>query len=229
MAKCTNCGAPLPQNSVVCQYCNSRNAVDLTGIHEYTTHKPEQPRTCPICQIEMDTISIAKQETFYIEKCRQCHGLFFDTGELEALLDKSVQHIQIINYKRLVEISESSLLEQSVTYRKCPVCTKIMNRVNFGTRSGVIIDVCHDHGVFLDAGELRQLMEWRKAGGQYLHEQTKVEFSKLQEKKEQEKRRQLQLEDQEDYSRSWGTNWAKVSRGDRHVLHSLGSLLSKLF
>ncbi len=46
-----------------------------------------------------------------------------------------------------------------------------MTRINFGTKSGVIIDQCSAHGVWLDGGELRRLLTWRKAGGELLHEQ----------------------------------------------------------
>ena len=36
----------------------------------------------------------------------------------------------------------------------CPVCHKLMNRSNYGSGSGVIVDVCGPHGVFFDRGEL---------------------------------------------------------------------------
>jgi len=32
----------------------------------------------------------------------------------------------------------------------------------------VITDSCRDHGVWLDVGEFRQLMEWQRAGGSLL-------------------------------------------------------------
>lgn len=48
----------------------------------------------------------------------------------------------------------------------------MMNRVNFGQRSAVVVDRCLHHGIWLDSGELIHLMEWKKAGGQILHQQT---------------------------------------------------------
>jgi Zn-finger nucleic acid-binding protein len=42
-----------------------------------------------------------------------------------------------------------------------------MSRVNFGYRSGVVIDRCTNHGIWLDSGEITHLMEWKKAGGSY--------------------------------------------------------------
>jgi Zn-finger nucleic acid-binding protein len=55
-----------------------------------------------------------------------------------------------------------------------------MNRVNFGVRSGVVIDKCV-HGIWLDSGELRKLLEWRKAGGQLYHETVITERLKQEE------------------------------------------------
>ena len=41
----------------------------------------------------------------------------------------------------------------------------MMNRMNFGTLSGAIIDVCRGHGTFLDAGELHQIVTFIQQGG----------------------------------------------------------------
>ena len=181
MATCTACSAPLPPSETVCAYCGTRNNVDLTGIHEYTVAAPRSGRTCPRCAVELQTINVLSEGTFLIEQCPDCFGLFFDPGELEALLQSSVDHVYEIDLKRLESLTQTSG-QQPVRYVKCPVCGVFMNRVNFGTRSGVVADRCRDHGVWLDGGELRQLLEWRKAGGQLLHEQAQAERKKEEEK-----------------------------------------------
>ncbi len=43
-----------------------------------------------------------------------------------------------------------------------------MHRKLQGQRSGVVVDSCREHGLWLDSGELRQLMEWSRAGGEKL-------------------------------------------------------------
>ena len=63
----------------------------------------------------------------------------------------------------------------AVRYRPCAVCSDLMNRSLFGHRSGVIVDRCRDHGVWLDAGELRQLLEWTRAGGTLLDQQQRLQ------------------------------------------------------
>jgi Zn-finger nucleic acid-binding protein len=54
----------------------------------------------------------------------------------------------------------------------------MMNRINFGARSGAVIDRCKEHGVWLDAGELRQLCEWMKLGGKLLDKEKTEELKK---------------------------------------------------
>lgn len=175
MANCTSCSAPLSGPSTICEYCGRRNDTNLHGIHKYTVTRPESERICPRCDIPLQTINLKKGEKFYIERCNQCMGLFFDHNELEALLELSVSNVFRIDRKRLDTIN-SELYYRDITqthYIKCPVCREFMARRNFGAKSGVIIDRCSTDGVWLDGGELKRLLEWKKAGGQLLHETIK--------------------------------------------------------
>ncbi|MFY0540274.1 zf-TFIIB domain-containing protein [Nannocystis pusilla] len=60
--------------------------------------------------------------------------------------------------------------ESDVRYRECPRCREVMNRRNFGTISGVIVDECRHHGLFLDAGELEEVEAFLRAGGRAVGE-----------------------------------------------------------
>ena len=53
----------------------------------------------------------------------------------------------------------------NVRYVHCPICTKVMNRENFGRQSGVVIDVCKSHGVWFERGELRSVLVFIDGGG----------------------------------------------------------------
>ncbi len=188
MANCSNCSAPLPPNSIQCDYCGSRNDIDLKGVNYYTTHEAESERICPRCGIRLETIDLKIDGKFLIERCNQCLGLFFDPGELETVLQATVSNVFTVNRSQLDSINATMRSnEYCVTYIKCPVCTKIMNRVNFGAKSGVIVNRCKDHGVWLDGGELRHLFEWMKAGGNLLN-QERQDHLKKDEAGQQERR-----------------------------------------
>ncbi len=186
MANCSGCSAPLPPNSITCEYCGSRNDVDLKNIHYYTTHQCESKRTCPRCELPLITIDLKLNGTFLIERCDDCLGLFFDPNELETLLEVTVTNVFTIDKGRLDNTSPLNKKEYSAIYIKCPVCYKIMNRVNFGIKSGVIVDRCKEHGVWLDGGELRNLFEWMKAGGKLL-QQEREEQQKKEDQREQDR------------------------------------------
>ena len=176
MANCSNCGAPLPLHSTVCTYCRTRNDVDLKGIHYNTTHEPESPRSCPRCDKPLQTINLSTGKSFFIERCEHCLGLFFDPGELEALLESETTHVYDINLPGMTALMEERHhTDYPVAYLKCPICSRFMNRVNFGARSGVVVDKCRNHGVWLDSGELRHLLEWVKSGGAILERQKEEE------------------------------------------------------
>ncbi|MBJ6725530.1 zf-TFIIB domain-containing protein [Geomesophilobacter sediminis] len=178
MANCTNCSAPLPANSITCEYCGSRNDIDLKGVHYYTTHAAQSDRICPRCAVPLQTIDLQLQGTFLIERCGECLGLFFDPNELETVLDQSVTSAFTVNTAELDRINASGPVSHGAAYVKCPICGTLMNRVNFGARSGVVVNSCRDHGLWLDGGDLRRLMEWSKAGGMVLERQRQDERKK---------------------------------------------------
>jgi Zn-finger nucleic acid-binding protein len=175
----------------LCAYCGDRNDIDLKGIHYNTTHEIDSPRTCPRCDIRLKTLDLKLNGTFLIERCDQCLGLFFDPGELEALLEATVSNVFLIDRSGLDGINFKRKAEQyAIAYIKCPVCCQLMNRVNFGTRSGVIIDRCKAHGAWLDGGELRHLMEWMKLGGKLLDQERQEQVRKEELKRGSEQRRE---------------------------------------
>ena len=164
MAKCTHCSAPLPKSGIICEYCGVRNDIDL-GKKKFTNLRPHLNRECPICSIKLQTINIGEKLDFFIERCESCYGIFFDPNELEEMLEFSVKGSKNVDLVKLAHISENPRYVDILTYRKCPVCKKTMHRKNFMKRSGVITDVCFEHGIWLDSGELRHIMEWIKVGG----------------------------------------------------------------
>lgn len=188
MPNCSSCSAPLPPNSITCEYCGSRNDIDLKGVHYNTTHECASERICPRCNVRLETIDLKIEGKFLIERCETCLGLFFDPGELEALLQATVSNVFTVDRQELDVINRTKrACDYGVSYIKCPVCARIMNRVNFGAKSGVIVNRCRDHGVWLDGGELRHLFEWMKAGGKILDQERQEQLRKEEAAQERER------------------------------------------
>jgi Zn-finger nucleic acid-binding protein len=176
MASCNHCGAPLAANTNLCKYCGTRNDVDLRAQFPYRVEHSESSRICPVCDIALQTIKLIQDEDLFIERCNQCFGMFFDRHELEHVLAKPVSNVSEINREHIDNINKDRYRKpDKIEYLKCPECRILMNRSSFGQRSGVVVDRCLMHGVWLENGELIHLLEWKKAGGQLLHAQAEAE------------------------------------------------------
>jgi Zn-finger nucleic acid-binding protein len=175
----------MPEGTTHCEYCGSNSDVDLQGVSDYTVEEPAEDRICPVCNIAMQTLNLEKDGIFLIERCEQCMGLFFDPNELETLLERSVANVHSIDYSRLDQINRKQRLrgiDKKTRWVKCPVCRQFMNRKSFGVRSGVVIDSCRNHGIWLEGAEFRRLLEWKKAGGSILQQKRQQLYQQEQQK-----------------------------------------------
>lgn len=132
--------------------------------------------TCPGCRSAMTSISLG--DTPLLE-CERCDGLWLDAATFERICsDKESQ--AAVMHPRAATPPRTSL---RVSYRPCLRCGTMMNRVNFGKLSGTVIDVCRDHGTFLDAGELQAIVTFIQNGG--LDRARQREIEDLKEKTQQ--------------------------------------------
>ena len=200
MAACSNCSAPLPLSGIICNYCGTRNDIDLKFNKSYRNLRPDLNRTCPLCKIQLKTIDVGEKSSFFIERCDSCYGIFFDLNELDEMIAMTVTKNKKVDLQKLFTITENPRHVDIIVYRNCPVCQKKMHRKNFMSHSGVITDVCFEHGIWLDSGELRHIMEWVKLGGM---EKDKTDIPKAfnnsyKPRKRNQKSRELDTEKEED-------------------------------
>lgn len=102
-----------------------------------------------------------------IDRCDGCGSIWLDVGELELLT--RAQPVTDAPEGTLAEVVARARAglpaEDVVRYRNCPRCAALMGRRNFGEASGVIVDECPRHGVFLDPGELEAIEAFVRLGG----------------------------------------------------------------
>jgi Zn-finger nucleic acid-binding protein len=95
-------------------------------------------------------------------ECGTCDGVWLDAAEFERVCAEREIRAAVLHRS---SASDRSPATQSVRYRPCLRCGKMMNRLNFGRMSGTIVDVCRGHGTFLDAGELHAVVRFIQEGG----------------------------------------------------------------
>ncbi len=172
---CVNCGAPLPANSGICRHCTTLNDIDLRGIFDAAGATHDETRICPRCDQHLESLNLGLGGAFLIERCRSCLGLFFEPDELEHVVREKIGMPNRVDRTRLARILAEELppRKSEIRYVKCPSCRVLMNRRTYGARSGVVVDECREHGIWLDGGELRQILKWTKVGGAKIEEQRK--------------------------------------------------------
>ena len=109
---------------------------------------------CPVCKSDMIVVEYNNIE---LDHCNDCHGVWFDSTELELLLKSMKLESQNL---LLDDILKSPEAESPEKKRKCPICSKKMKKTTIGEHPGVLVDVCPlGHGLWFDGGEMSQLLK----------------------------------------------------------------------
>ncbi len=128
-------------------------------------------------------------EGIELDICYSCGGTWYDRGELEQHLAKAAEQPDEAGADSGTPPADWQRTE--TIYLKCPKCDRPMNRVNFGRRSGIIVDMCGPHGVFLDAGEFEGIKDYQGSAKARLarHDDQRARESRERQKKRDEARR----------------------------------------
>jgi Zn-finger nucleic acid-binding protein len=112
---------------------------------------------CPSCS---GTLATMRHHDVHLLECRHCQGIYL-FKEVVGLLDGPVgTSLRLAFPKRAAPPSTGP-----VRYIPCVSCGQLMNRQVFARISGVVVDVCKDHGVWFDAGEIAAVVAFIEAGG----------------------------------------------------------------
>lgn len=191
---CPMCGAPSATAATACEHCGARLAtvacpscfgMIFTGSKfcqhcgtkiERTEENDATPRPCPRCREPLTTVVLGSTKAL---ECTHCSGLWIDTETFnEICADREKQAAVIGGDSQSFQPNLPYPSLDSIHYVPCPVCAKLMNRVNFAHASGVILDICKADGVWFDREELRRIVEFIRAGG--------LETSRERDRKESE-------------------------------------------
>jgi Zn-finger nucleic acid-binding protein len=114
---------------------------------------------CPECGAE--PLGGSWQERAFLYECGRCAGQFVEHPALLELFESRAALADIVPKRA----ARSNPLGQKVRYLPCAVCSELMNRKNFGGESGIIVDVCAQHGIWFQRGELGAVLSFVAQGG----------------------------------------------------------------
>lgn len=120
-----------------------------------------KPLKCPRCREDMQALRLGSTVA---RECAQCGGLWLDPESLQKLANAREEGAGVVS-ALAARVPLNAVSPDVVRYIPCPRCEKLMNRTNFARSSGVILDVCKSHGVWVDRGELQRVLGFVESGG----------------------------------------------------------------
>ena len=197
---CESCGAARQRSKVACEYCGAVPTLTASKMglvcpfcfcrtaddskYCQSCGKVIQPGTldaasgglhCPRCSEA--TLGNRQIGAYTVDECPACGGMWIGQQVFERIVNQQVQEREEKEYSHTVKVfGEVS----AVLYVKCPECLRHMNRHNFARASGVIIDECRQHGIWLDHDELEKVAAYVATGG--LRRTKQIELRDMEEK-----------------------------------------------
>jgi Zn-finger nucleic acid-binding protein len=198
---CPNCGAASSTEAPACQFCGSRLAtvacpscfamMFIGSKHcqrcgaaaAIVEVKDAKDRKCPRCKSEMVLVTLGLTTVL---ECEQCLGLWLDVASFEKICADREQQSAVLGAASHAPTSATHQTSK-VSYVPCPECAALMNRINFARCSGVIVDICKQHGTWFDRDELSRIVEFIHGGGlNTSRAKEKIEIAEQRERLRQE-------------------------------------------
>lgn len=109
------------------------------------------------CPVDKSDLIVVEYNKIELDHCAQCHGVWFDAGELELLLKSWGLESHDLFMGNILALPEAKTSERN---RKCPLCNRKMKKTTLGEQAEVLIDACpHGHGLWFDGGEVTQVIK----------------------------------------------------------------------
>lgn len=184
--RCTSCGANLVEGAKSCGYCNAELALEDRGLSSICpgcwARLPSRAKHCLECGLAIEPQALTALpsasacprcksrlrarvvETYSIVECTSCAGLWFSPGTLDRLCERADEE-GLASRVLGSPVGVATVGPEVVRYLPCVVCKDLMIRRNFAQCSGVILDLCRKHGLWLDRGELERVLEFVRKGG----------------------------------------------------------------
>lgn len=209
VVRCSGCGGPREAGATACAFCGADFTLHERDLHtlcpgcfarvsdraRFCHHcaSPLAPQggagaaveeRCPSCEEEVRLVSRSLGgRRLTVLECGRCGGLWLGE-EVFRLVESEARREAASGEQapaRLPPVATDP--QQGRFYRPCPTCGQLMHRRNYGRKSGFIIDVCRDHGIWFDPGELDGVLRWVRDGGLVVTQRREREVHQQEERR----------------------------------------------
>ncbi len=202
---CPNCGAAAQSDCTQCEFCKTRlktmacpSCFGLMFIGSKFCGRcgaiaapveviaDDDTGDCPRCRKALEKMSVGSTT---ICGCTTCEGLWVGAATFESICADRESQACVLGFLDKRTVRSQPLTK--VNYVPCPDCGQLMNRNNFAKTSGVIVDICKQHGVWFDADELPAIIKFIHEGGMKIaRERERNEIDQERQKLSEDQRRQ---------------------------------------
>lgn len=96
--------------------------------------------------------------------CPQAHGIWLAHEDLDRIVEDSTDEATPDQEAAAWARSEIEPAELSTgRFRECPACAQTLRKDVWKYGSGVVIDVCDEHGAWVENGEVERIEAWSEA------------------------------------------------------------------
>jgi Zn-finger nucleic acid-binding protein len=176
--QCYSCGAGVATDWPACRHCGVRLATIACtacfgmmflgskfcphcGVTAVAWQPDASEAKCPQCASGMLHGQVGGTT---LHECGRCFGLWLDKVSFDAVCRDQERQASMLA-ARPADVGAPVEPPGSIRYRRCLICSQLMNRVNYAHCSGVIVDVCARHGVWFDRNELQRIVAFIRQGG----------------------------------------------------------------
>jgi Zn-finger nucleic acid-binding protein len=169
---CAGCGARAARGD---NYCRACGQMLVRAEHAGTPgHK-----ICPVCDGGQRLTNHVLTDVAVLE-CQRCAGVWVDRGSFSIMASRAAKEAVTDGFAKARGTPRGVRHQTGPAYRRCVECDAVMQRKNYGAKSGVIVDICARHGIWFDALELDEVLAWLMNGGQMMPEPAAAKVDEVQ-------------------------------------------------
>lgn len=183
--RCSACGANLREEARACDHCQAeitleerllgsvcpgcyaRARVDARFCMECGQRIAPQALAalpaggaCPRCEGELRSRAL---DGGGVIECAACGGMWLEPDALDGLARRAARELAV---PLPGQARPQRAVRDEARYLPCPQCGDRMVRRNYPARSGIVLDLCRAHGVWLDHGEIERVVDFARTAGE---------------------------------------------------------------
>jgi Zn-finger nucleic acid-binding protein len=184
---CGHCGGKLEEGARACAYCGAEITLEERGLSGVCpvcyARLFKDARFCMECgvKIEPQAVNALAEGAFCprcggalqsrslgsiaLVECGNCAGMWLAPELFDAICEQADKEDLVRRHLSSAAAPKVDASHGKPGYLACVECGDLMVRKNFGGTSGVIIDLCRGHGIWLDHRELERILDFVHGGG----------------------------------------------------------------